>query len=277
MNIQEFEPQAKLQSLVKCYWTLEIPFMPEAEKQRVLPDGCIEMVFMLGDDVKRFISDEEFVLQPRAMIMGQISEPMFILPVGKVNSFAVRFFPYAFANFSLLPMNQLANKDTPLDQVIDKEIAEQLEKDIVQAGSTEERIRIVENFLLEKIENPKIIDSIVKSTVDSLLAAQGSGSIKDLVKEDPAKRRQLERKFSKSIGISPKQLGKIFRLQASLQRVLNQDEQLTDVAYDSNFYDQSHFIKDFKEFTGTNPKDFYHNDEFLLSSLLYGSSKDTEK
>ena len=85
-----------------------------------------------------------------------------------------------------------------------------------------------------------------------------------------SKRRQLERKFAKQIGISPKQLGKVIRLQTALKMLLNKKaESLTDIAYESEYYDQAHFIKDFKEFTGTSPKEFLGNENMTLSTLFY--------
>ena len=52
--------------------------------------------------------------------------------------------------------------------------------------------------------------------------------------------------------------------------LLNQQhESLTKIAYESNYYDQAHFIKDFKEFTGTNPKDFLADERLLLSAIFY--------
>jgi methylphosphotriester-DNA--protein-cysteine methyltransferase len=76
--------------------------------------------------------------------------------------------------------------------------------------------------------------------------------------------------FTKKIGISPKQLGKVIRLQTALKMMLKQGhESLTAIAYDSDYYDQAHFIKDFKEFTGTTPRDFFEDEEMALSSLFY--------
>ena len=114
MDYQTFEPHADLKSLISCYWTLEVPADHEATKQRIVPDGCIEMAFILGDDIKRYTSDDEFILQPRAMVLGQILEPFYIQPTGYVNTFAIRFYPYGFANFVSEPIQNLANKETPL-------------------------------------------------------------------------------------------------------------------------------------------------------------------
>ena len=90
------------------------------------------------------------------------------------------------------------------------------------------------------------------------------------MKDDISKRRQLERHFKKQIGISPKQLGKVIRLQTSLQMMVNQKaETLTDIAYENEYFDQNHFIKDFKEFVGITPKEFSGNENMALSTLFY--------
>lgn len=71
-------------------------------------------------------------------------------------------------------------------------------------------------------------------------------------------------------GVSPKQLGKLIRLQTALKMLLNQQsENLTDIAYNSEYFDQAHFIKDFREFTGINPKEFITHENLALSALFY--------
>jgi len=269
MHYEAFVPHKDLRSFVKCFWTLEVPASPDTPRQRILPDGCIELFFILGDDVKRFTSEDEYIIQPREMILGQITEPYFIQPTGYVNSFAVRFYPYGFANFVSVPIHQLANKETPIGHLFGEEVSKQLSDKVVNAESTAQRIRIMEDFLLEKLKTKATIDHIVKSTVDALLATKGSLSIHSILKNDLSKRRQLERKFSQQIGISPKQLGKVIRLQAVLKMILDQQSQLTNIAYESDYHDQAHFIKDFREFTGASPKHFLHDSSMALSALLY--------
>ena len=106
-----------------------------------------------------------------------------------------------------------------------------------------------------------------------MLLSKGSMPLNAILKDDLKKRRQLERNFATQIGISPKQLSKVIRLQATLQMLLNHTTAtLTDIAYENEYYDQAHFIKDFKEFTGITPKDFLTDDKMALSSLLYKKS-----
>jgi hypothetical protein len=270
MNYRTFEPHSDLKPLVKCYWTLEVPAAENTQRQRIVPDGCIEMAFILGDDIKRYTSKDEFILQPRAMVLGQTTEPFYIEPTGFVNSFAVRFYPYGFANFVTTPIKNLANKETPIDLLFGKKPAKELTQKIVRAADTKERIEITEAFLLNKFSSKTTIDNIVKATMDTLLSTKGKASVNTMLKGDLSKRRQLERRFVKLIGISPKQLGKIIRLQTALKILLNrQSESLTQIAYDSEYYDQAHFIRDFKEFTGISPKDFLEDGEMQLSAIFY--------
>lgn len=270
MDYKTFEPHSNLESLVSCYWTLEVPIQSDSQKQRIIPDGCIEMAFILGDDIKRYTSDDEFIIQPRAMVLGQTMNPFYIEPTGYVDTFAIRFYPYGFANFISMPIKNLANKETPIELLFGKKTANELEQKITEATNSGERIEIIENFLLDKLNEKTTIDTIVKTTVDALLATNGSASINEILKEDLSKRRQLERNFIKQIGVSPKQLGKVIRLQTALKLLLNKKtENLTKIAYESEYFDQAHFIKDFKEFTGINPKEFLGNENMALSTLFY--------
>ena len=204
------------------------------------------------------------------MVLGQIQQPFYIEPTGYVNTFAMSFFPHGFANFISTPIESLLNKETPIDQVFEHASATELEHKIIAAQDTKHRIEIVEKFLFDKLNDKSTIDKIVKATIDILFNSNGSASIKDIFKDDPSKRRYVERKFRKQIGISPKQLGKVIRFQRALKMLLNNEaESFAALAYENEYYDQAHFIKDFKEFTGTNPKDFLESKNMALSALFY--------
>lgn len=270
MNYQTYKPHPDLESLVKFYWTLEVPFDVNNQKQKIIPDGCIEMTFNLGDKIKRYISETEFILNPNAMVMGQRTKSYYIEPVGHVDTIAICFYPYGFANFINTSLENLVDQETPIEDLFNEIQANELEQRIVQTTNTKERIEIIETFLLNKLNEKTTIENIVKTTVETLMSTKGSMPINIIMKDDLSKRRQLERYFKKQIGISPKQLGKVIRLQATLQMLLSQQsETLTDIAYENEYFDQNHFIKDFKEFVGITPKEFLGNESMALSALFY--------
>lgn len=272
MNYQTFKPHPDLESLINCYWTLEVPAAADPQRQRIIPDGTIEMAFILGEDIKRYTTGDDFIIQPRSMVLGQTIEPFYIEPTGYVNTFAIRFYPFGFANFVDVPIENLANKETPLKSLFEESIAKNLEERIALAQDVHQRIQIIEAFLLNKLKEEKTVDKIVQTTIDALFASNGNAPINGILKEQITKRRQLERNFKKQIGISPKQFGKIIRLQAALKLLLKPNtEKLTHIAYHCAYYDQAHFIKDFKAFTGVNPKDFLGHENMALSSVFYQS------
>ena len=270
MNYQTFQPRPELETLVRFYWTLEVPFDPNNKKQKIIPDGNIEMTFNLADPIKRYVSDNEFLLHPCGMVMGQRTKSYYIEPVGHVDSFAICFYAHGFANFINHSLHTLVDKEIPIEDLFGRETSENLIQRMMQASDTQNRIHIIEAFLLNKLKEPKTIDSIVKNTIDTLVLTKGSTPIGKLLKENPSKRRQLERKFTEQIGLSPKQLGKVIRIQSALHAILNKKEvSLTEIAHEHEYHDQAHFTKDFKEFIGVSPKDFLNNDNMMLSAAFY--------
>ena len=153
MNYQTFPPHTDIAFLVKCYWSLEVPAEVPPQKQRIVPDGCMEMIFILGDDIRRYTSEQEFIVQPRAIVVGQITEPFIIEPTGYVHCFAARFYPYGFANLVDMPVKDLANKETPIAGLFGEAPATILEQQIIAATHNEERIKKLEAFFLKSFQH----------------------------------------------------------------------------------------------------------------------------
>ena len=270
MNYKTIAPHTDLSVFVKCYWTLDVPKKIKPEKQRIVPDGCMEMIFHYGDLYKQYIEDGSYIIQPKCFVFGQITHPLDIEPTGETGIFAIRFHPDGFAPFATMPINDMENRAVPLQELFGKD-GLHLEKEVLNALTNEERVKIIEPFLMKILITPKFIDSITKSSVEIILQLNGQITVDELSDQLNIHRRQLERKFSSVIGLSPKQLSKIIRIQSTLKMLANnQFTSLTSVAYEGNYYDQAHFIKDFKEFTGMSPKNFYANN-LKMSSLFIGT------
>ncbi len=269
MNYQTFEPSHDLTKLIKCYWTLESQREKTTEKQTIVPDGCMEMIFHYGDLYRQYLENGNSLIQPKSFVIGQLTRPLEIEPTGVTGIFSVRFHPNGFLPFATISLKEIENTAVSLEKLFGKD-GQEIEQKILTATSTSKRIKLIETFLLNRLADTKTIDRIVKSTVETILTANGQLSVDELSKQTNVNRRQLERKFSSTIGLSPKQLSKTIRLQATLKILLNKKfTSLTALAYENEYYDQAHFIKDFKELTGFTPKEFYGNN-LKMSSLFYG-------
>ncbi|MFK7948760.1 MAG: helix-turn-helix domain-containing protein [Saprospiraceae bacterium] len=267
MNGKIYKPSKELNDFVMSYWTLDFPKEVTPKMNTIIPDGTMKLIFHYGDLYWHHPKDGNSFLQPRCFLIGQLTQPYVVEPDGDTGTFVVRFHPNGFLPFANIPIKEMENTPVPLNKLFGI-VGETLEKNILEAQTTTERIHIIEAFLLQYLTDSKTIDTIVKSTIDTILTANGQVSISELSEKNHIHRRQLARKFSSVIGLSPKQLSKTIRLQSALKKLLTQkSSKLTDLAYDSEYYDQSHFIKDFREFTGLSPKEFYGDD--LKMSLLF--------
>ncbi|MEM6864709.1 MAG: DUF6597 domain-containing transcriptional factor, partial [Bacteroidota bacterium] len=106
MDYRTYEPDSDLKAIIKCYWTLEGD-ESDIQRQVIVPDGCMEMIFHFADLYKQFLVEDTFVIQPRCFLMGQLSKPLEIEPTGKTGIFSVRFHPDGFLPFVSFRMTQI--------------------------------------------------------------------------------------------------------------------------------------------------------------------------
>jgi AraC-like DNA-binding protein len=271
MNYQEFNPSQELQSFVKCFWTLDDEASAEPIKQRVVPDGCMEMIFHYGDLYQQFFEDGSSVIQPRSFIFGQITKYIEIAPTGVSGIVSARFFPEGLTPFLDIAVAEMEDKAVSLIELFGEK-GRLLEEKVLSAPTNTDRITLIEEFLLTRLAEPKIIDTITKACVEVIVESQGQLDVVELADKMNTNRRNIERRFTSAIGMSPKQLSRVVRLQATI-KMLEQRKftSLTSLAYENGYYDQAHFIKDFKEFTGMSPKSFYA--ENLKLATLFASAE----
>ncbi|WP_194778312.1 helix-turn-helix domain-containing protein [Pararhodonellum marinum] len=267
MEAKIFEPNSELSDFVRCYWTLEGAKEDTPVKNTIVPDGTMKLIFHYGETYKHHPGNGESIILPKCFLIGQLTKPYVVEPIGITGSFVVRFHPNGFVPFSTIPIKEMENTAIPLNKLFGKE-GEEIGEKILNANSTSERINLIEAFLLKRLTDKQTIDKIAKSTIETILNAKGQFSVNEHAAKIKINRRQLARKFSSTIGLSPKQLSKTIRIQAALKSLLTKDvDKLTDLAYENEYFDQAHFIKEFKEFTGLTPKEFYGED--LKMSLIF--------
>lgn len=270
MNYKEYEVPDSLRDFIKCFWSLDAGMTEKEERQRIVPDGCMELIVHYGDLYKQYQLDGSSILQTRSFVFGQITTPLEIAATGITGMVAARFQPDGFIPFSAYPIKLMENTAVPVNLLFGGD-AFQLEAAVINAKQNEKRILILSRFLSHKLREGDTVDRVIKMSLDTLMQSNGHINIEKLSDKMKINRRQLERKFSSAIGLSPKQLSKVIRLQKTLKMLTqNNTGNLTDIAYENGYFDQAHFIKDFKEFTGVSPKAFY-SENLKMNSLFVGS------
>ncbi len=255
MEYQQYDPGPLLAEYIKCYWNLDGGPDSSHNKERIFPDGCAELLFEYGDLFKKY-TGEHYQIQPRSSIHGQLESYIELENVGRVGIFAVRFKPYGLKPFVRMGGHEFTGRNVSVQDVWGKDGSE-LEDRMLNARNVRERIAIVETFLMGKLHLP-YEQKMMMHCIHLLRTVKGSMAIDRLTSDCNISRRQLERRFVDHVGISPKLLSRIIRFQNTVQ-LLEQGNftSLTALGFEAGFYDQAHFIKDFKEFTGLNPRQYF--------------------
>lgn len=154
------------------------------------------------------------------------------------------------------PLDALANTTTDLAAVLDRSArVDQLDEQLAAAPNHAARIRLVENFLLQHAD-PTRFDPAIQAAVALIAQAQTLVRVDELAQQIGLSQSALERRFRRLVGVSPRKFVSLVRFRKVLQ-LRSTGSDLTTVAHAAGYYDQPHFIKDFKRFTGQAPQTFF--------------------
>lgn len=256
------KPSGTLALVVKQFWGIEnlLP-VGEVYTHRIVPNGLCELMFYLED--KPLAQNTQLQICENSIISGQLSKFYDMEIRGKLSLFSISLHPYAVNLLFNFPSSETFNKNVPLSYLTGERITG-LEEKLYDAKSFHEKVGIASAYLLERLKKSDLngYNKRLKHNISVINKAGGNVEIDFLASEACMGRKQYERKFIEHIGCSPKKFLQTVRFQQCLSLKSNYPEmRLTELAYASGYFDQSHMINDFKQFTGSTPKHFFSSCE----------------
>lgn len=272
MKYKEYIPGDALKSYVKCYYIFESDTDGVVE-DKAYATGCMEIMFNLGTGIWQTAAGNNFKTTPKVELWGQIIQPLTFRSLGKNSMFGIRFYPYVAAVFLDEDISLFNNQVTDLIDVTGNASGNLYSK-LLNAASVKERIQFTEEFLLHKLSvSEKKLGKIalVSKVMKELTRENFVDNIENVASRYGITSRYLQKIFLQHTGLTPKLYSKINRFQNSLQLVAkNIDLSLTSIAYECGYFDQSHFIREFKSFTGLLPSAY---DPANSSAILASPNK----
>ncbi len=159
--------------------------------------------------------------------------------------------PYFFRQ----PLHEVFNESVSLDNFMLRSELLVLEEKLCEAKTDSAKITVVEKFLLSRL-TPAPPDKLVLAALALINKSMGVIKIKDLCLQLHTSQSPLEKRFRAAVGASPKKYASIVRFKHVLKQHASVNS-LTELGYEAGFYDQAHFIKEFKTFTGQTPEDYF--------------------
>jgi len=257
LNYQEYIPSEGLRSYVKCYYVYENDAHHLVD-DKAFATGCVEMMFNLDGAQWQTPANGEFTQTSKIELWGQILQPLPLRLSGKSCMLGIRFHPFGAALFLHEEISLFNDQVIDLRALMGKEI-EDLYAMLQEARTITKRLELIENFLLGRLSlfarrNEKTL--LVKLVMNEMTRDDFFDNIENVAARYGITSRYLQKIFLQYTGLTPKLYSKINRFQKSLVLVGRGDLSLTAIAYQSGYFDQSHFIREFRLFTGMKPSGF---------------------
>lgn len=226
--------------------------MPHSDVKLVVPNGRIKLTLPLRNRFVATVNDRSYFSKGHDITLtGLLDLPLILNTNTRAASGAIglelspmgahRFFPFA--------LSEIRNKIFPLSEVLGADV-HHLEERIVNAATVPEKINILQQFLIQQLHATEP-DLVFEYCVEQIERAKGKISVAWLEEKTGYSSRWLHMKFSNKLGISAKNFASIIRFKQYYQAVANKSEaEFMQHQLFEYYYDQSHFSKDFRRFTG---------------------------
>jgi AraC-like DNA-binding protein len=245
MIFKRIEPQACYRDFIACYWFIEDD-SNRPQKQKIIPDGFTEMIFHFADPF-RICLDGRWKTQERSLVAGQIRKHFYIENTGLVDVMGVKLKPTALTRLFSMDMSKLTDKVVGLE-IVESDDAFNKRLSLL---SHHERIDLFHNSLEAYFSSAEPA-GVVDKAVEIIGQHNGVISVSEVAEKVATGERHLERLFKRYVGLSPKLYARTMRFNYIFDSVKVEKDWMS-IVEKSGFYDQPHFSKDFKSFTGEEP------------------------
>lgn len=265
MIYKQIEPLPSLATLIDCYWIIESDdSSPRVEK--IIPDGYPEIILHYGDPyrIKIGLHWED---QAHALLAGQITDHFFLESTGRSGMVGIKLKPAAVTRLFGVSMDTLTNAVVYIKDFIPEYDYNRLNE--IRVMANHDAIIDALNTLFSRMEVESSEQSeLVEKAIDLIITSKGMMPIGDIQATIDVNERKLERLFQRYVGLSAKLYARIIRFSTIFQLKRDGRDSWADLVFEAGFYDQSHFIKNFKEFTGEDPSSYLFENQTMANFFL---------
>lgn len=250
MLFEQYLPSAPLRPYIRHFAIAE---SDEAREYKVFPAPGMVIGFQYQGQLSA-ISDASVRKLTVSGITGISDSYKVFGSAERTGSVLVYFTETGFTHFTSQPAHELFNLSLSLEDVFSREKVKAVEEQLPAAGNGQRRVRIVEQILLGQLKDIQA-DRLVVEAVKRIYESRGTIRIGELSEQLFISKSPFEKRFRKTVGTTPKKFASIVRFHALLSD-MDRFRSLTELCYEHHFFDQAHFIKTFRRFTGDTPDAF---------------------
>lgn len=266
MNYQEIRPPEHLRNHIRYCWTLESTHTETSITPfRTMADGCPGLIYQPKSVGTLYQGSKQL---SDLFLFGQSTRYAELQLSGNFQAIGIHFYPNALKTLFGLPAEELTDSCLNLEELIQKKHPA-LSDQLLYSPAAKDQLEILFRYLdMEQQSSFHLQDATMKYALTQIVQSRGLIPLKRLQDDLGLSERSMERKFKAYTGISPKLFSRICRFQASLIQLRNREyDKFSDIAYENNYADQSHFIRSFKEFAGFSPFQYQKKSFEIVENL----------
>ncbi len=265
MYFQRIPPTPALSVIIECYWIVEDESTARVQ-QKIIPDGFPEMIFHLGDAYCINLSGR-WETQSKNLLAGQIRKYFFLENTGSSSMVGIKLRPTALTHLYGLSMSEIVDNVVDAHKILSHAL-QGVEQSLCKAESPEEKSTLLSVYFTNLLAEKRISRNAADTAIDFILEKHGMVTVSEMCERAGVGERQLQNLFKKYVGLPPKYFARIIRFSYIFELVQQNNQSWSDLAYQAAYYDQSHFIRNFKDFTGENPNDYAFDEANMANFFL---------
>lgn len=266
MQYREFEPEAFLSRHIESIWELELtPHTVNRTFENLSPDCTFDLLLCPTPLQLQFTHKKKWEKLPAAAtLIGQRTSGLRFQVTRPTRLLGIRFKPFALSQIVSISLHLLTDRVVPLNSVFPN-IPEALTNQILSEKDPEAGVKLMEQLLALLFNERWELDETFRAQLNFILNKKGLVRVSDLTTEFETTKVTLRQHFLKKMGVTPKIVSRIWRLNYFLQ-VQNQQKlaTLTAMGLEVGYYDQAHCIKEFQAFFDHSPLQFFQHQSQLL-------------
>lgn len=236
--------------------------------ERLIPSGCSDLIIQSTHGFSMSVPElKQEVILPKSFFTPVITVPVRLEQLASVRIFGVRLLPWATKSF-FKKNNQYSGLNiTDAEYLFTTSTGHELNLKLFNTD-LQNGFLLLEEWLIEFLKKNGAIDEIVSDAIALMLKKKGVVELDKLLNQYGLTKRRIEQRFNECVGMCPKQYSRMIKFQSIFQAInTGKIKLLTDIVYECGYHDQSHLIRNFREFTGTTPKKYF-SEQNLISNFF---------
>lgn len=251
-------PPKILEPFIRFFWVFELDGIKNSGRPyvyRSLADGCPELLFHY-QGIFEELTPQGKISSFRLGLHAQSRHFSRFQTMEDFGIFGAYLYPFALESLFGIPAAELSDQAIGLDTLLGNRVSI-LKERLAAADNNQKRYQVMSTFLEALLLSRRPDIPPIYGAVKSVIAQKGEIDILQLADYQNISLRQFQRKFKSASGFSPKLYSRILRFSKVAASLGGDFKDLTALAYEHEYYDQSHFIHEFREFSGYTPRDYF--------------------